>query len=246
MTAKKASARREPLLDDLVVSQRALLPEIHARVRARYLPTLPTLRRDPEPLDGLIETILSQQNTAPITRRQFAALKSAFGSWEQALVAGPDAIEDVLKTAGGGLSRVKADYIWNVVHTLSERGDVTLRDLHALSDEEARARLESLPGVGPKTASCVMIFELVRPAMPVDTHLHRISKRLMLVPATWSAPRTEAWYASALANTWAAKYGYHVSMIRHGRETCTAQRPKCAACVLRDLCPSAELFLSIT
>lgn len=235
--------RIEPLLDELVVSQRAHLPEIHARVRARYLPDLPTLRRDPEPLDGLVETILSQQNTAPITRRQFAALKAAFPTWEQALVSGPDAVEDVLRAAGGGLSRVKADYIWNVLHTLGEQGNVTLRDLHTLSDEDVRARLESLPGVGPKTASCVMIFDLVRPAMPVDTHLHRISKRLFLVPASWSAPRTEAWYAAALPNTWADKYGYHVSMIRHGRETCTAQRPKCAACVLRDLCPSADLFL---
>ncbi len=112
---------------------------------------MPRPRRDPEPLSGLISTILSQQNTAPITRRQFAVLKAAFGTWQEALLADLDAVADTLRAAGGGLART-ADYSWD------------------------------------------------------------------------------------------GQCGYHVAMIRHGRETRRARAPSCPACVLRDLCPSAALF----
>lgn len=239
----KAAPRRAPELDPEILARRAALPDIARRVRERYLPQLPTLRREREPLNGLIETILSQQNTAPITRRQFAALRAAFRTWESALASGPDAIADTLRAAGGGLARVKADYIWNLLYALSERGETLgLADLHADSDAQARARLEELPGVGPKTASCVLLFSMLRPAMPVDTHIHRITRRLGLVPETWSAPRTEAWYDGELPRTWEDRYAFHVSMIRHGRETCRAPKPRCGECVLNGLCPSAALF----
>lgn len=230
--------RQDPQLE----VQRAQLPEIARRVRARYLPELPRARRDPEPLNGLISTILSQQNTAPITRRQFAALKAAFGTWQEALLAGPDAVADTLRAAGGGLARIKADYIWNVLHTLSEEGELSLKGLYKLNDAEVRARLEALPGVGPKTASCVLLFDMLRPAMPVDTHLQRVTRRLGLVPERWGAPKIEAWYQTVLPHSWDGQYGYHVAMIRHGRETCRARAPNCPNCVLRDLCPSAALF----
>lgn len=237
------AARRpaEPSPD--LLAQRAHLPEIARRIRERYLPEVPTLRRAPEPLDGLIETILSQQNTAPITRRQFAALRAAFPSWQEALASGPGAVEDVLRAAGGGLARLKADYIWNLLYALSEGGALSLKALHALPDHEARARMQALPGVGQKTASCVLLFDLLRPAMPVDTHIQRIAVRLGLVPERWSAVRTEAWFDEALPREWAARYSFHVGLIRHGRETCKARAPRCEHCVLRDLCPSAALFL---
>jgi endonuclease III len=220
------------------------LPEIARRLARRYLPTPPTPRRAAEPLDGLIQTVLSQQNTGVITRRQFAALKAAYPLWEAALADGPDGIEAVLKAAGGGLSRVKAGYIWHILERIeTERGQLSLRELRDLDDTQARALLEDLPGVGMKTASCVLLFDLARPAMPVDTHIWRIARRLELVPGEWNAVKVEKWFDEVLPRTWKGRYTFHIATIRHGRETCKAQRPLCAGCVLNDLCPSAGVFL---
>ncbi|MDB5044322.1 MAG: Fe-S cluster assembly protein HesB [Deinococcus sp.] len=221
------------------------LLEVASRLRERYLPTLPAPRRSPEPVEALIGTILSQQNTSIIARRQFAALKISYPQWEAALADGPDGIEGVLRGAGGGLARVKADYIYNVLYTLEEtRGTLSLQDTHDLNDAEARALLESLPGVGMKTASCVLLFDMARPAMPVDTLIGRIAARLEWVPARWNAVKVEHWFDEVLPRDWASRYGFHVSAIRHGRETCRAQRPLCGECVLQSLCPSAGVFLA--
>lgn len=223
----------------------ATLPEIARRLEEHYLPTLPTPRRAAEPLNGLIQTVLSQQNTGVITARQFAALRAAYPVWEAALLGGPDGIEAVLRGAGGGLARTKAGYIWQILERLdTERGALSLRDLQDLDDAQARALLESLPGVGRKTASCVLLFDLARPAMPVDTHIWRVARRLELVPGVWSAVKVEKWFDAALPRTWAQRYAFHVATFRHGRDTCKAQRPRCGECVLSDLCPSAGVVLN--
>ena len=223
----------------------AHLPEIARRLAGRYLPTPPVPRRAAEPTDGLISTILSQQNTAVITRRQFDGLKAAYPRWEAALADGPDGIEAVLRAAGGGLSRLKSQYIFQVLERLEEtRGTLSLKDTREMEDAEVRALLESLPGVGMKTASCVLLFDLARPAMPVDTHIWRISRRLELTPSHWNAVKVEKWFDEVLPRTWQARYTFHVAAIRHGRETCKAQRPRCETCVLQDLCPSAGVFLN--
>ena len=131
--------------------------EVAARLARAYLPRPPLPTRSREPLDGLIRTILSQQNTAPLTAQQFAGLKASYPRWEGALQDGPDGIEATLRAAGGGLARVKAGYIWGVLDRLQqERGTLSLRDIHALPDAELRGLLEGLPGVGQKTASCLV------------------------------------------------------------------------------------------
>lgn len=220
------------------------LPEITGRLADAYLPTVPAPRVSPEPLDDLIETILAQQNTSALTRRQFAALRAAYPVWEAALADGPDGIEAILRAAGGGLARTKADYLWNVLHRLEEtRGHLSLRDLRGMDDREARALLESLPGVGMKTASLLLLFDLARPAIPVENHIHRVAGRLDLIPARWNVLKAERWFDEVLPRDWGARYTFHVSAIRHGRRTCLTRRPLCEACVLRDLCPSAGLFL---
>ena len=112
--------------------------------------------------------------------------------------------------------------------------------LAAMPIPEAREWLTSLPGIGPKTAACVLLFSLGRPALPVDTHVHRVSLRLGLI-----GPKVNAVAAhEALENQMSAKlyYPYHVAVIRHGRRVCKAQRPLCDACVLSDVCPSAFSF----
>jgi len=220
------------------------LGEVARRLTDAYLPGRPHPERSAEPLDGLISTILSQQNLAVVTRRQFAALKRTYPRWEMALHDGPDGIETTLREAGGGLIRSKSLTIWNVLHTLEEaRGTLSLADTRGMADGEVRALLEGLPGVGPKTASCVLLFDLARPAMPVDTHIDRISRRLELVPAKWNAVKIERWYEEVLPRTWADRYAFHVSTIAHGRAVCRSQRPRCAGCLLLDLCPSAAVFM---
>ncbi|EYB67948.1 HhH-GPD [Deinococcus phoenicis] len=222
----------------------AHLPEIMRRLAQTYLPTPLTPQVSREPLDDLIRIILAQQNTSALTRRQFGALRAAYPVWEAALADGPDGVEAVLRAAGGGLARTKADYIWNVLHRLEEtRGELSLRGLRTLNDADARALLESLPGVGMKTASLLLLFDLARPAIPVENNIHRVAGRLDLIPARWNVLKAERWFDGVLPRDWAARATFHVSAIRHGRQTCLSQRPRCEVCVLRDLCPSAGLFL---
>jgi endonuclease III len=217
------------------------LNEVAARLLNRYGRHAPAPTPSGEdPIEGLIETILSQQNVWVVTRRMYAALKAAFPKWEIALLAGPDIITHVLEASGGGLSRIKAGYIHRALTRILEvRGDLSLEFLRALPDREVRDFLESLPGVGPKTASCVLMFDLERPAMPVDTHVHRIAKRLEFVAASSSAPQAEAWFDANLPPGWAGRYEFHVNAFEHGRATCRSQRPLCRECVLEEICPSA-------
>lgn len=228
----------------------AHLPEIQRRLAATYLPPAPRPRVSAEPLDDLIRIILAQQNTSTVVRRQVEALRETYPVWEAALADGPDGIEAVLRKAGGGLARLKADYLWNVLHRLEElrapeEGDrpLSLRRLRAMTDAEARALLESLPGVGMKTASLLLLFDLARPAIPVENNIHRVARRLDLLPTGWNILKAERWFDEVLPREWEVRAGFHVSAIRHGRQTCLAARPRCGVCVLQDLCPSAGLFL---
>ncbi|WP_051935410.1 endonuclease III [Deinococcus sp. YIM 77859] len=223
----------------------AQLPEIIRRLAQTYLPARPAPRVSPEPLDDLIQIILAQQNTAAHARRQFAALQAAYPVWEAALADGPDGVEAVLRAAGGGLTRTKADYIWNMLFRLEEtRGHLSLRDLRQMDDAAARALLEALPGVGMKTASLLLLFALARPAIPVENNIHRVAERLDLIPARWNVLKAERWFDEVLPRDWATRYTFHVSAIRHGRQTCLTRRPHCGACVLQDLCPTSALFLN--
>jgi endonuclease-3 len=110
-----------------------------------------------------------------------------------------------------------------------------------MPDEEAAAWLIRLPGVGPKTAACVLLFSLGKPAMPVDTHVHRVARRLRLVPATADAEQTQPLLEMLIPAP--ERYTAHLLLIEHGRRTCHARRPACHACVVVDRCPSAVEFL---
>jgi endonuclease-3 len=95
--------------------------------------------------------------------------------------------------------------------------------------------LVALPGVGPKTAACVLLFSLDRPFFPVDTHVHRVAIRLGLVPPRADAVATQRAFQESVPGK--EMYALHMNLIRHGREVCAALRPRCSACVLRDICP---------
>jgi endonuclease-3 len=184
----------------------------------------------------LVLTILSQHTNDTLSGKAFARLLAAFPDWDHIADAEPEAI--VAAIAEGGLARQKAPRIKAVLTRIREehRG-YDLDFLGELPLHEAKAWLQSLPGVGPKTAACVLMFALGRPALPVDTHVYRVSRRLGLI-----GPRvTEAKAHDALEPLLPPEdvYAFHVALIKHGRHVCTARRPACASCPLNDICPSA-------
>ncbi len=135
------------------------VPEVVARLIAAEHPDPPVPRPVRDPLDGVLRVILSQQNTNAVAQRQWEALTFTYPRWEAALLDGPEGIEATLKAAGGGLARVKAAYLHGILAHLEEtRGELSLRFLRDLPDDEARAALEALPGVGLKTASLIAVI----------------------------------------------------------------------------------------
>lgn len=193
------------------------------------------------PIDDLVTTILSQHTSDVNTGRAYRSLRAVFPRWED-VVDAPDAlIADAIRV--GGLAEVKAPRIRKALQDIHDRvGSFDLSFLAELPIDEARNWLTALHGVGPKTASCVLLFSLDQPVMPVDTHVHRVSKRLGLI-----SPRTTADQAHQLLEaiippeeTFAA----HMLFIRHGKSTCIARRPRCSDCILVQCCPSASTFLA--
>jgi endonuclease III len=198
-----------------------------------------------EPLDGLIVTILSQQSQIAITQRTADALLKAYPDWNDALIAGSDDIQQTLQAAKGNLTKTKADYIYGVLSYLKEeRGELSLSFLRSYQLADARKLLLSFKGVGAKTASCVLLFNLQLPAMPVDTHVLRISKRLELVDKKANSMQVQTWFEENLPQKWEAHYEFHLNTIEHGRSTCKALNPQCERCILNAFCPSAEINLS--
>ena len=186
-------------------------------------------------------TVLSQ-NTSDVNRdRAFAALRERFPIWEALAAARPEEVADAIRP--GGLANTKAPRLLAILREIREReGSLDLGWMHEASDEEVRAYLLSLPGVGPKTAACVLAFSLDRPALPVDTHVFRVAGRLGYLP-----PRSGAAAAHAILEELVPpklRVSMHVGLIRLGREICKAGRPLCEECPLNDLCPTAPLYLA--
>ncbi|GBD11378.1 Endonuclease III [bacterium HR23] len=191
-----------------------------------------------EPVDELVFTILTQHTSDVNGKRAFERLKARFPHWEEVLDAPLEAIEEAIRSAG--LSRQKAPRIQQALRTILERrGRLDLAFLQEMPLAEAKAWLRSLPGVGPKTSAIVLCFALGLPAMPVDTHVHRVARRLGLL-----GPRDNADKAHDLLEGLVEPeevYPFHVYLITHGRRVCKARGPRCGECVLRDICPSRQV-----
>jgi endonuclease III len=188
-------------------------------------------------LDSLFATILSQATTNVNSSRAFRRLKERFPhGWDAALRAGPDEIEDAIRCAG--LANRKAARMHEILeHIKSERGDLSLEYLRCLDDETVKFELRKFKGVGPKTAACVCMFNLARPELPVDTHVHRISQRLGWVLPKTSPEATYDFLNNAVPDD--LKYTLHMQLVHHGRTTCRSTNPKCSLCPLRIICPSS-------
>lgn len=188
-----------------------------------------------ETVAELILTILSQ-NTADVNSfRAFSALRERYATWEDVLAAPTDELEDVIRP--GGLAPTKSRRIQHVlaeVHAATG-GTWGLGFLGTMPLEDARAWLTSLPGIGRKTASIILLFNFGRPAMPVDTHVHRVATRLGMLSPRTPFDRAHDLLEGALRPE--EMYAFHVELIRHGRDTCRAPRPICGLCPLTDICP---------
>jgi endonuclease-3 len=212
--------------------------EIHRRLKRTYGPLDPPRRLDP--LEELILTILSQ-NTSDVNRdRAWASLRSRYPAWDRLARARPRSVADAIRM--GGLANVKAPRILSVLREIEAReGGFDLGWMRTATDEEVTGYLTSLPGVGPKTAACVLAFSLGRPALPVDTHVHRVAERLGMLPPRATASRAHLLLADLVPAR--LRVSMHVGLIRHGRALCRAGRPRCEACPLFDLCPSGPRYV---
>lgn len=219
-------------------TRRRLAPaEIVRRLAALY--GEPVWRPHGDPMAELVLTILSQNTSDANSGRAYMRLVQRFPRWEELLQAPVEEIEREI--AVGGLARQKAPRIKAAVQAVYEAtGGFDLGFLRDLPLAEAKRWLRELNGVGPKTAACVLMFALGRPALPVDTHVHRVSQRLGLVPATASAERAHDILESMLEPE--LVYPLHVMLIKHGRRLCRARRPLCEECPLLDGCPAGEAF----
>lgn len=205
-------------------------------LKARY--RSPRLNNKDDPLDELFFILLSQMTTGPSYERVYDRLKAAVPTWSKLLEMDLTVLTALIGDAG--LANQKAPRMVAIANQLAQDfGEVTLEPLRRMMDRDAETFLTMLPGVGLKTAKCVLMYSLGRELLPVDTHVARVSRRLMLVG---DAPSRHF-----VANLEAAvppdcRYDYHVNVLQHGRELCRPLRPKCPECPLLALCPSAEYY----
>ncbi len=181
------------------------------------------------------------QHTSDINRdRAFAGLKQRFPTWEEVARAPGPAIADAIRP--GGIADVKAQRIKTILAKIEQREDsLSLDRLNKLDDQAVAEYLCELPGVGPKTAACVLVFSMGRPAFPIDTHVHRVARRLGWIDEKASAERAHTELAPKVPPD--IRYDLHVALIDHGRKICKPKMPRCTECAVFDLCEAGPRFL---
>ena len=200
------------------------------RDRLRELYGRPEQRPHGEPVAELVRTILSQNTNDTNRDVAYARLRERFPAWEEVRDAPLDEVEEAIRP--GGLAPQKAPRIQAALAELDDRLDLSwLKDAPR---EQALDFLTSLPGVGRKTAACVLIFSFGRPEIPVDTHVYRVGGRLGLLPPKASFERAHD-EMRAITDP-ADAYEVHINLIEHGRAVCRP-RPRCEDCALRRMCP---------
>lgn len=214
-------------------SMRDKVARIYALLVEMY--GVPPWEPDGDALGGLIATVLSQHTSDVNSERAYAQLVCRFPTWEAVRDAPVEAVAEAIRP--GGLAQVKAERIQRILHILTEwlhEGALTLDMLKDMSHDDALSYLESLPGVGPKTAACVLLFSLGQPAFPVDTHVWRVTQRLGLIGPKVTADAAHTTLTELIPPEW--RHTMHVNLIRHGRQICHARNPECARCPLRAEC----------
>lgn len=185
------------------------------------------------PLDELVMTILSQHTSDVNMFRSFEALKERFSTWEEVLEAPQDEVALFIKSSG--MYNLKAKRIQAALREIHNRvGKLDLSLIETMELKEAKKWLTSLHGVGPKTAAIVLLFSFERPVLPVDTHVWRVTKRLGLIEEKVSREKAHVLLEQIMPSSCIPSL--NKNLVRHGREVCRAQNPKCDDCFLSHLC----------
>jgi endonuclease-3 len=186
-----------------------------------------------DPLATLVGAILSQ-NTNDLNRdRAFKQMRERFPTWEEVRDAEPAELVEAIRPAG--LANQKGPRIQNALQIITEQqGKLSLDFLADMEIEEAKRWLTAIKGVGPKTAAIVLCFALGKPAFPVDTHVHRVTKRLGLIGPKTTREQAHTTLEELLPVE--IYYPFHINLIAHGRQVCKSQQPRCEVCVLQEHC----------
>ena len=219
------------------MADRRRLRRILDKLRREY--GRPLLRPHHKPIDELILTVLSQNTNDRNRDVAYDRLRERFPSWDAVRDAPVSEIEDAIRP--GGLAPTKAVRIKQILEAI---GDDDLAWLADAPLDEARNYLTELPGVGRKTAACVLLFAYGRPDVPVDTHVYRVGSRLGLWREKASFNEAHDEMLRLVADEGQEAYETHVLLIRHGRRTCSARSPACADCPLRRMCPEGRRRLA--
>jgi endonuclease-3 len=205
--------------------------EVHRRLLEIY--GEPTWRPHLDPVSELVSTILSQNTNDKNRDVAFERLRDRLPTWEEVRDSDVETVIEAIRPAG--LANQKGPRIQAALRFIThERGELDLGFLADWPVDEAKAWLSGIKGVGPKTAAIVLLFSLGRPAFPVDTHVHRVTKRLGLIDQRVSREKAHDELEQLVAPE--DYYAFHLNVIRHGRRVCTSRKPNCEACALRDLC----------
>jgi len=197
-----------------------------------YFGIPPKARKNPDPLDTIIGTILSQNTNDNNSYKAYRNLKDNFKNWDELSVLKPSQIEKYIKVAGLGKQKSKA--IYELLQSLKKNSkSVSLDYIKTKKDEDILKELTSYNGVGVKTASCVLLFSLNRNICPVDTHVHRTLNRIGIV--TTSNPE-KTFYQILNKIPDGSAHSFHTNLIRLGREICKPANPNCKICPLLKLC----------
>ena len=219
-------------------ARRDLALEVHRRLCPVYGCPIPYFD-DLDPLAELVSSFLNHRTRNGDAKRAFDALRARFPAWEEVRDAPTRAVEAAIACVRW--PEMKAARLQGILRAVTERrGRLDLDFLAALSVPEARRWLEALPGVGPKTSAAVLAFSsLRRAALPVDSHHHRVAQRLGIVPPGMDVGPSHALLASLVPEDWDAQtvYDHHEVFMLHGQKVCHWRAPRCAECVLLDLCP---------
>ncbi len=219
---------------------RARLNRIRGRLRDVY--GTPSLPPHFAPTDELILTVLSQSTNDRNRDVAYLRLRDRFGSWDAVREAPVEEVEEAIRP--GGISKVKSVRIQAILEAIEARpprvasAPDALAGLASMPVAEARDYLTALPGVGRKTAACVLLFSFGARDVPVDTHVSRVGARLALLPEKATFDRLHDLMLELTPR--GAELELHVNLLRHGRRICHAQRPACERCVLRRTCPSSR------
>ena len=214
---------------------------LRVRERLREVYGIPLMRPHGHPIAELVLTVLSQSTNDRNRDVAYLRLRERLPSWEAVMRAPVEEVEEAIRP--GGISKVKSARIQAILRAIAadprDPGhDLSLDWLKDAPIEEARDYLTALPGVGRKTAACVLLFAYGRRDVPVDTHVSRVGMRLELLRP--GAPFEQLHDQMLALTPTGEELELHVNLLRHGRRTCHAQHPACGECALRRMCPSAD------